>query len=179
MDIVALPERLQTERPNGTPSIFADATRAIRDALRTLPAAEQVRAVSSVLASLATEMSTPTDQEGAPVPIRFPSVSREGLTDRQSEVVTVIERHIAKKGRPPTLREIGKAMGITSTNGVNDHLKALRRKGILAYEPMKARGVRLLTATCVTCGNPCDVEQWVAGGGAFACSPSCLKARVR
>ena len=45
-------------------------------------------------------------------------------------------------GYPPTLREIGSRMGIRSTNGVNDHLRALERKGYLTREDMKSRALR-------------------------------------
>src|SRR3954452_13336052 len=50
-----------------------------------------------------------------------------GLSARQAEVYTFISRHIAASGYPPTIREIGVALGIRSTNGVADHLKALKR----------------------------------------------------
>jgi repressor LexA len=49
-------------------------------------------------------------------------------------------------GYPPTLREIGEHMGIRSTNGVNDHLKALERKGYLVREELKSRALRPVDA---------------------------------
>ena len=64
------------------------------------------------------------------------------LTDRQEMVLQYIESSIADRGYPPTLREIGNFMGIRSTNGVNDHLRALERKGYLAREDMKSRALR-------------------------------------
>lgn len=173
MSTVSHPERLKTEHLSGTPSIFADATRAARNALRQLPAHERIRAVSSILDTFASEMAG-SPGAAAPTPVRVPAVSRDGLTARQAEVVTVIEEHIAKKGRPPTIREIGTAMGIRSTNGVQDHLNALKRKGVIDYEPFTSRSMRLLTATCVTCGMPCADEQWVVGGGEYACSLGCI-----
>jgi repressor LexA len=57
-------------------------------------------------------------------------------------VLKYIESSIADRGYPPTLREIGNFMGIRSTNGVNDHLRALERKGYLAREDMKSRALR-------------------------------------
>jgi repressor LexA len=69
---------------------------------------------------------------------------REGLTDRQKEVLEFIQRSIDGRGYPPTLREIGEHMGIRSTNGVNDHLKALEKKGYLAREDLKSRALRPL-----------------------------------
>lgn len=47
-------------------------------------------------------------------------------------VLDFIRRWTDDRGYPPTLREIGAHMGIRSTNGVNDHLRALERKGFLA-----------------------------------------------
>jgi repressor LexA len=71
----------------------------------------------------------------------------QGLTDRQQQVLEYIRSSITQRGYPPTLREIGAHMGIRSTNGVNDHLRALERKGYLTREDMKSRALR-----------PCDTE---------------------
>jgi repressor LexA len=62
-------------------------------------------------------------------------------------VLDFIESSINERGYPPTLREIGNYMGIRSTNGVNDHLRALERKGYLAREDMKSRALRPITAS--------------------------------
>ncbi len=69
---------------------------------------------------------------------------RGELTDRQKEVLEFIQESIGNRGYPPTLREIGERMGIRSTNGVNDHLKALEKKGYLAREDLKSRALRPL-----------------------------------
>jgi repressor LexA len=69
---------------------------------------------------------------------------KEPLTDRQRQVLDFITRSIERRGYPPTLREIGEQMGIKSTNGVNDHLKALEKKGYLAREDLKSRALRPL-----------------------------------
>jgi repressor LexA len=66
----------------------------------------------------------------------------QGLTDRQQQVLRYIRQSIHERGYPPTLREIGAHMGIRSTNGVNDHLRALERKGYLTREDMKSRALR-------------------------------------
>ncbi len=66
----------------------------------------------------------------------------QGLTDRQQMVLDYIRQSITDRGYPPTLREIGARMGIKSTNGVNDHLRALERKGYLTREDMKSRALR-------------------------------------
>src|ERR1043165_9600325 len=65
-----------------------------------------------------------------------------GLTDRQQQVLSYIRQSIVERGYPPTLREIGAHMGIRSTNGVNDHLRALERRGYLTREDMKSRALR-------------------------------------
>jgi repressor LexA len=70
------------------------------------------------------------------------SADRSALTDRQQEVLDFISASIDERGYPPTLREIGERLGIKSTNGVNDHLKALEKKGYLAREDLKSRALR-------------------------------------
>jgi repressor LexA len=77
----------------------------------------------------------------------------QGLTDRQQQVLHYIRQSIHDRGYPPTLREIGAHMGIRSTNGVNDHLRALERKGYLTREDMKSRALR-----------PRDLEPGEPGG---------------
>jgi repressor LexA len=64
------------------------------------------------------------------------------LTQRQKMVLEFIQNTINVDGYPPTLREIGNFMGIRSTNGVNDHLRALERKGYLTRKDMKSRTLR-------------------------------------
>jgi len=67
---------------------------------------------------------------------------RPDLTDRQRQALDYITDCLNARGYPPTLREIGEHMGIRSTNGVNDHLKALERKGYLVREELKSRALR-------------------------------------
>src|SRR5690606_4657357 len=69
----------------------------------------------------------------------------QGLTKRQAQTLDFIRQSIEERGYPPTLREIGESMGIRSTNGVNDHLRALERKGYLRREDMKSRALRLVS----------------------------------
>jgi repressor LexA len=69
----------------------------------------------------------------------------QGLTARQEQTLDFIRRSIEERGYPPTLREIGEYMGIRSTNGVNDHLRALERKGYLRREDMKSRALKLVS----------------------------------
>jgi len=66
----------------------------------------------------------------------------ETLTQRQKQILDFISASIVERGFPPTLREIGEHFGIRSTNGVNDHLKALEKKGHLKREDLKSRAMR-------------------------------------
>lgn len=66
----------------------------------------------------------------------------EALTQRQREILEFISASIMERGFPPTLREIGEHFNIRSTNGVNDHLKALEKKGHLRREDLKSRAMR-------------------------------------
>lgn len=65
----------------------------------------------------------------------------EELTDRQREILTFILKESEARGFPPTIREIGEEMAIASTNGVNDHLKALERKGYLLRGEQQSRAL--------------------------------------
>src|SRR5438067_8431159 len=66
----------------------------------------------------------------------------DALTQRQREILDFISASIVERGYPPTLREIGLHFNIRSTNGVNDHLKALEKKGHLRREDLKSRAMR-------------------------------------
>jgi len=68
--------------------------------------------------------------------------TRGVLTDRQQAILSFISQSIEERGYPPTLREIGEHFGIRSTNGVNDHLRALEKKGHLQREDLKSRALR-------------------------------------
>jgi repressor LexA len=72
--------------------------------------------------------------------------TRDELTDRQKEILAFINQSISERGYPPTLREIGRQFSIKSTNGVNDHLRALEKKGYLQREDMKSRALRPVDA---------------------------------
>src|SRR5207237_9641155 len=70
----------------------------------------------------------------------------EPLTERQEKILSFIKKSIIDQGYPPTIREIGEHFGIRSTNGVNDHLKALERKGYLERGELKSRALRVIEA---------------------------------
>jgi repressor LexA len=65
------------------------------------------------------------------------------LTDRQREVLTALANLTTRDGMPPTLRELAAELGISSTNGVSDHLRALLRKGYVRAATGRSRGWRL------------------------------------
>ncbi len=65
------------------------------------------------------------------------------LTEKQAKVLGYIRDQISQRGHSPTIREIGKFMGISSTNGVRLHISALIRKGYLKKQELIARGIEL------------------------------------
>jgi repressor LexA len=73
----------------------------------------------------------------------------DDLAPRQRALLDFIAAYQDQKGIPPTIREIGEALGIKSTNGVSDHIKALVRKGYLERvgDARASRGVRLSQAS--------------------------------
>ena len=72
--------------------------------------------------------------------------TRDELTDRQRVILDFISQYIRDHGYPPTLREIGSQFTIKSTNGVNDHLRALEKKGYLHRDDLKSRALRPVDA---------------------------------
>ena len=66
------------------------------------------------------------------------------LTQRQALALDTIRESIAKRGFPPTLRELARVLGIKSTNGVSDHLHALERKGHVRRS-RTARGIEIVS----------------------------------
>jgi len=66
------------------------------------------------------------------------------LTKRQQEIFDFIKRYSAKYGYPPTVRDIGKAVGLASSSTVHAHLANLEKLGILRRDPSKPRAIELL-----------------------------------
>jgi len=66
------------------------------------------------------------------------------LTERQQEILSLIESHMNATGSPPTRAEIAKIMGFKSPNAAEDHLRALARKGVIELVPGTSRGIRLI-----------------------------------
>lgn len=66
------------------------------------------------------------------------------LTKRQQEIFDFIKRYSADFGYPPTVRDIGKAVGLASSSTVHAHLSNLERAGLLRRDPTKPRALELL-----------------------------------
>src|SRR5215510_8201995 len=65
------------------------------------------------------------------------------ITARQQRILDVIERTVRERGYPPTVREIGDAVGLTSSSSVHAQLANLERKGLLRKDPTKPRAMTL------------------------------------
>ena len=66
------------------------------------------------------------------------------LTKRQQEIFDFIKRYSAQHGYPPTVRDIGKAIGLTSSSTVHTHLSNLEKLGLIRRDPTKPRALELL-----------------------------------
>ena len=65
------------------------------------------------------------------------------LTARQRDILECIEAHMRERGYPPSVREIGEAVGLTSTSTVHAHLATLQRMGCLHRDPSKPRAIEV------------------------------------
>ena len=76
------------------------------------------------------------------------------LTKRQQEIFDYIKTYSRKHGYPPTVRDIGKAIGLTSSSTVHTHLANLEKIGILRRDPSKPRALELLVDTAKKAVGP-------------------------
>jgi repressor LexA len=86
----------------------------------------------------------PTEARPADAEVRdFPEspAGPDGLTPRQRRVLEVIRDSVVRRGYPPSMREIGEAVGLTSTSSVAHQLATLERKGFLRRDPNRPRAV--------------------------------------
>jgi repressor LexA len=67
----------------------------------------------------------------------------DDLTSRQRQVLEFVESEVAHRGYPPTVREIGEALGLSSSSTVHAHLAALQDKGFLTRDPTKPRALEI------------------------------------
>ena len=74
-------------------------------------------------------------------------------TRRSAEVLAVIRALNAERGFPPTVREIGERMNISSSSTVQTHIRALERLGLLTRDESKPRSLTIVGEQCPTCGR--------------------------
>ena len=70
-------------------------------------------------------------------------MSSDRLTPRQQQILDVIDTHLTERGYPPSVREIGKAVGLTSPSSVQNHLNPLNELGYLRRDPTKPRAMEV------------------------------------
>jgi len=70
-------------------------------------------------------------------------MSTTPLTARQQQILEIIDQHISEHGYPPSVREIGKAIGLTSPSSVQNHLNRLNELGYLRRDPVKPRALEV------------------------------------
>jgi repressor LexA len=89
------------------------------------------------------------------------------LTKRQKEIFDFIRKYAAKTGYPPTVREIGKAVGLHSSSTVHAHLANLEKIGLLRRDPSRPRAIELLidkAKRTISPGNGLPLVGQVAAG---------------
>jgi repressor LexA len=72
-----------------------------------------------------------------------PATTPAPLTERQAQVLAFIDTEIRRRGYPPSVREIGEAVGLSSSSTVHAHLAALQDKGYLRRDPTKPRAIEV------------------------------------
>ncbi len=88
------------------------------------------------------------------------------LTKRQQEIFDFIKRYSASYGYPPTVRDIGKAVGLASSSTVHAHLANLEKLGLLRRDPTKPRAIELLDRVGREVDNVVEnVRSFVTGPG--------------
>jgi len=70
-------------------------------------------------------------------------MSSTSLTRRQLQILEVIQRHVSERGYPPSVREIGEEVGLTSPSSVHSQLRTLQRLGYLRRDPTKPRALEV------------------------------------
>lgn len=78
----------------------------------------------------------------------------DGLTARQRRVLEVIRNSVARRGYPPSMREIGEAVGLSSPSSVSHQLNALVSKGYLRRDPNRPRALEIVSPDADTLANP-------------------------
>jgi repressor LexA len=93
----------------------------------------------------------------------------EGLNPRQREILEFLRTHSRNHAYPPTVREIGQAVGLSSSSTVQNHLNALEQKGYIRRDPTKSRTVEVVgeesAASAATRSFSIPLVGRVAAGG--------------
>ncbi len=83
-----------------------------------------------------------------------------GLTPRQRRVLEEIRSSVERRGYPPSMREIGEAVGLTSSSSVSHQLATLERKGFLRRDPKRPRAIEVRSPE----GGPVHAPSYDGGG---------------
>jgi repressor LexA len=86
-------------------------------------------------------MATPTHDKVAELPDGPPDAT--GLTPRQQRILNVIRDSLENRGYPPSMREIGDLVGLTSSSSVSHQLKVLEQKGFMKRDPNRPRAIEV------------------------------------
>lgn len=89
----------------------------------------------------------------------------EVLTTRQREILDYLKQALSEKAYPPTVREIGLAIGLSSSSTVQNHLNTLERKGHIRRDPAKSRAIELVEK------RPSDRRDQHSGSGKVVSLP--------
>jgi repressor LexA len=89
-------------------------------------------------------------------------MAKKGLSERQKNILAYIQEYVAEFRRPPTIREIGSAVNISSTSVVNYNLTKLKERGLLERDAEVSRGLRLTDKVAETTGQARQAVSQVA-----------------
>src|SRR3954449_9989075 len=87
-----------------------------------------------------------------------------GLTPRQRKVLEVIRDSVERRGYPPSMREIGEAVGLTSSSSVSHQLATLERKGFLRRDPNRPRAIEVRHPDAESATGPVAAPSYGGGG---------------
>ena len=89
------------------------------------------------------------------------------LSKRQREIFDYISLYLSRHGYPPTVREIGKAVGLTSSSTVHAHLSKLETLGVLKRDPTKPRAMEVLVERAKRAVRPMGLPRRKTAAGAW------------
>lgn len=123
---------------------------------------------------------------------------RPSARQKQDAILDFIKREVRVRGYPPSVREIGDAVGLNSTSTVHSHLEKLEKRGLIRRDPTKPRAIEVIDGTDpranlragtvplvgkVTAGKPItaieDIEDYVPLPAALSQDPSLFALKVR